>query len=152
MPDFDPIQEHRELLEEISSLEVEVQGNRTDFLLLQDIEGKLKRHVYIEEELLFSDLTGEEERRVARGMEYEHASLFLLIEKLEKALLSGNMDAARKKAGSILRLAAMHFTREEGMLYSEGKIRCITHLGDVSLPIPAGWRCRLLRERGQATA
>ncbi len=105
----------------------------------------LKKHIYIEEQFVFpSLLEGDPDLRgPLAGLEMEHASLWMLMDRIESEILDSNFTKTPKYLDEILRILTVHNDLESRNIYPR-------IVDDSSLLIdeivrPEGWVCKRYR-------
>lgn len=107
----------------------------------------LRRHLYIEEALLFPPLAESGLTMPVFVMKREHGQMWPLLETLSAADTAA--DTQQKDARQLFQLLQMHNPKEESIVYT-ALDRLETQRGDDSLAtaittatLPADWRCAL---------
>ncbi|MBX8632144.1 MAG: hemerythrin domain-containing protein [Thermoplasmata archaeon YP2-bin.285] len=144
--------EHRKMEADLRELRNRISDGGDVLGLLSELEERLKNHIYVEEEILFPSLTDEEENRIARGFEYEHAAILTLVDKIHRGISEGDMALALKKTESTLRLFSQHSRREEMTAYRSWTERTAGSGAKTERSfagsLPKDWKCRFFRDRG----
>ncbi len=139
-------QEHGKLVEaSISMSRGEFEENS-----FMEFVSNIRRHIYIEEEIIFPDLVYlySDMKGPISGLEMEHASLWMLIDRILEETASGTIRKSAKYLEEIERILAVHNALESANIYPKIKDERIPELERIS--IPEGWICRRLRRnRGQ---
>jgi hypothetical protein len=143
--------EHRKVEAKLRELRSRISEGRNALDLLAEVENELKKHIYFEEELLFPSFRDEEERRIAVGLEYEHAAILTLVDRIRKGINESNRAFALKKTESTIRLFSHHSKREELTAYRfriDGNATSDLDAENLaSDSVPADWKCRFFRRR-----
>ena len=108
----------------------------------------LRRHVYVEHEILFPPLTKAGLVMPVLVMKREHAQMWPIIDSLASACRSGSaFETLRASCGELLRLLQRHNPKEEQILYAAAD-RLDAERADRSLTraleagtMPEGWTC-----------
>jgi regulator of cell morphogenesis and NO signaling len=125
---------------------------------LQQAVDDLRRHIYVEEELLFPALREAGMTGPILVMLREHGQMWPLLDALDQELHDGAADAVLEATcGQLLALLQRHNPKEEQILYPQvdgvlgpNATIAVRELLDAG-QMPAGWLCQhLARERGDA--
>lgn len=88
--------------------------------LWRSFDASLRRHFAMEEEVLFpaiEDATGMHGPGPTMVMRMEHGQMRALLDQMEAAAASGDLDAVIDHGDTLLMLIQQHNVKEEGMLY-----------------------------------
>jgi iron-sulfur cluster repair protein YtfE (RIC family) len=119
--------------------------------------GELRRHIYVEEELLFPPLQAAGMTGPILVMLREHAQMWPVLATLDRELVQGvGDDELRRACRQLLVLLQHHNPKEEQIIYPQ-----VDHVvgddkrhGALELlntgQMPQGWICHLLRPRNTA--
>jgi hemerythrin superfamily protein len=145
--------EHAEIADELSGFRRSIVENSMDGKKFLRFCNRLKDHMFAEEEILFPALGEEEHIRISRGLEYEHAAIWMLVDKIASGISRADAAYVLKKTQSVSRLLSFHSRREEETVYSLLDA-CIKGADAADLTArmksgtaPGNWICRYIRDR-----
>ena len=135
-------QEHGKLVEARISMS-RGEFDKNSFL---EFVNNIRRHIYIEEEIIFPDLVVLDSnlKGPVSGLEMEHASLWMLMDRILAETDSGTVRKSPKYLEEIERILAVHNAVESTNIYPKIKDERIPDLEQATLP--EGWICRRLRK------
>lgn len=135
-------QEHGKLVEARISMS-RGEFDKNSFL---EFVNNIRRHIYIEEEIIFPDLVVLDSnlKGPISGLEMEHASLWMLMDRILAETDSGTIRKSPKYLEEIERILAVHNAVESTNIYPKIKDERIPDLEQATLP--EGWICRRLRK------
>lgn len=111
-------------------------SEKVDHTLAERVDDMLRRHVFIEETILFPKLP-KDQREEIEYLEKEHAKLF----KILGEVLTNRTDNEKKRLFSdILELLVEHNSYEESFIYDYFQDTDASLLKTVTGP-PKGWKC-----------
>ncbi|MCL4342542.1 MAG: hemerythrin domain-containing protein [Candidatus Thermoplasmatota archaeon] len=134
--------EHGKLVEARISM-IRGQLDKDSFL---EFVNNIRRHIYIEEEIIFPDLIGLDSnlKGPISGLEMEHASLWMLMDRILEETASGEVRKSPKYLDEMERILAVHNAVESTNIYPKIKDERVPNLEQAALP--EGWICRRLRK------
>jgi len=142
--------EHHEIDAGIEAYAASLSRATPDIAALAGAIRALRRHIYLEEEVLFPSLTGEPSLPMAIFVMYrEHGEIWREMDQVEMLLASGaDSDVLRSRCDELLDLLKKHNFKEEPVIYGKAdevlasevnqKIRDFLRNGSM----PAGWTCK----------
>ncbi|MBX8639604.1 MAG: hemerythrin domain-containing protein [Thermoplasmata archaeon] len=148
--------EHGEITDELSKFIGSIKENSVDEEKFLRFRKRLKNHMFAEEEVLFPAVVDAEHIRIARGLEYEHAAIWLLAHRIASGLHRSDVGYVLKKAQSVTRLISFHIRREEETIYGfledniedDDAVDLIARMK--SDTVPEDWVCRYLRDNSRS--
>ena len=143
--------EHREIDGGIEAyLAADGTGQDQPDTLVRSLAG-LRRHIYLEEELLFPPLKRSGLMGPIFAMEREHGQLWNVMAGIDSSIERGDSPGARAACTELLRLLDKHNTMEETVIYAQADElldeTASSSLGDFldSGVLPADWSPRSAR-------
>ncbi|AAT43408.1 hemerythrin domain-containing protein [Picrophilus oshimae] len=130
------------IVDEMLSKLLESMENNPDVNLYSEIEKGLKRHIYVEEEVMFPRALklGVEPARIS-GLEMEHASIWMLMDRIDRNI----NDAHNKKyINEIISILRAHNKQEEDYVYPAFGNDDSIKLEEYT--VPENWVCVKLRK------
>ncbi len=117
--DSNLIEDHRELDVKLEKLRDIISKGEIDTVLFAQISKSLKRHIYIEEEEIFPSISkrSNELRQRIAGLEMEHASIWMLLDRVEKEISVRNVEKSPKYIEEISSILVSHNEQEEDKVY-----------------------------------
>lgn len=147
------VREHGEIDDAIKRCaEVPVAGPQARAALKRAVT-ELRRHIYVEEDLLFPPLRAAGMIGPIMVMLREHAQMWPVLATLDRELVEGADDELRRTCRQLLVLLQHHNPKEEQILYpqidhvvGDDERHGVLQLLD-TVEMPQGWTCHLLRPR-----
>lgn len=144
------INDHREVDNNLGKLTELISKGELDPELFKQISDSLKRHIYIEEEEIFPSLSQDDSdlRQRIQGLEMEHASIWMLLDRVGKEISVREIEISPKYIEEIISILKVHNIQEEEKVYpmigTNGKFsKAQIH----DYKIPEGWICHRLRRK-----
>lgn len=133
---------------EIDAGIIDIAGGQGTIPALAAALALLRRHIYLEEAVLFPPLEQAGLTMPIFVMQREHGQMWPLLERLEAACRAGQAaDALGPDCGELLRQLQIHNPKEEQIVYAAAD-RLQGEVGDASLvdalvaaEAPDGWAC-----------
>ncbi len=150
--DSNLIEDHRELDVKLEKLLDIISKGEIDPVLFAQISKSLKRHIYIEEEEIFpsiSERSNELRQRIA-GLEMEHASIWMLLDRVENEISVRNVEKSPKYIEEISSILVSHNEQEEDKVYpiiSQNEKNSQKKITEYE--VPEGWVCHRLRRKNK---
>lgn len=150
--------EERELIEDHEAVDSNLERlisildqGKMDPNLFSIIYSGLRTHIFLEEEHSFPAVLARDPSLSGRiaGLEMEHASICLLLDRIHREVETGNVVRSPKFIQEIYDILQSHNAQEEKYVYPvilEAQINDGPHLSEAK--IPDDWICRKLRKRG----
>ena len=150
--DSDLMEDHREVDSKLDKLTKIISNGEIDPELFMQISNSLKRHIYIEEETIFPSVSeGDKDlRQRIVGLEMEHASIWMLLDRVEKEISARDIEKAPKYIEEINSILKAHNEQEEEKVYPlmrENEQYPNARIHDYN--IPEGWICHRLRRKNR---
>ncbi|MCC6238138.1 MAG: hemerythrin domain-containing protein [Dehalococcoidia bacterium] len=144
--------EHRDIDENLALFTEGLESGEWRVRPLETAGAALRRHIYLEEELLFPSLRDAGQVAPVAVMLREHGDIWLALDELEQAaVVGGDGTVARRTYERLQYLLEAHNDKEEQILYPQADVvldaATSTRLRD-SLEhgtLPGGWVCADLR-------
>ncbi|TAM09577.1 MAG: hemerythrin domain-containing protein [Nevskiaceae bacterium] len=137
-------QQHRDIDVEVEAA-ARGQGDATRLAAALRI---LRRHLYLEEHLLFPPLANSGLAMPVFVMKRDHGQMWPLLEKLMAACMVGVAAGALEGDGrDLLQILQMHNPKEEAVIYPAADQLADASLQDAleKAEPPEGWRCEMAR-------
>lgn len=140
--------EHREIDTGIAAFIVAMHHEQLRPIAMQNIMKVLRRHIYLEEAIVFPPLRASELFAAILVMLREHGELWRTMDALEPLLAAGRTDPqVAELCAELARLLEAHNTKEESTIYAQldgtlpdeptAELREFLTTGT----LPADWRC-----------
>lgn len=147
------IGEHREIDAGIEAFLSALANGAVDAECLTRAFDALRRHIYLEEELLFPPIRRSGLLMPLMVMEKEHGELWLSMDAIEEHLRDGapDIDSLQAACRQILMSLDQHNSKEEPIVYPHAVTDLTSHEEDLLAGFietgatPPGWLCEALR-------
>jgi len=119
--------------------------------LYEEIRRAYVNHIYWEEEFLFKKINNTSLLAIIKGLEGEHASMWMLLDQVKEFLDANDVENAENKMSAVLRVLLEHDGAEEGSVYPEldtleEEEQAKLMLEEMKLAVvPSDWRCKLCK-------
>lgn len=140
--------EHREIDAGLAAFTDALAAGEWRLASLQSAARALRRHIYVEEEMLFPALRSAGLFGPVAVMLREHGEIWTALDDLERAAEAGHGDDARLVYSRLVALLESHNQKEEVILYPQSELvveaAVQTRVDDYLRRgvLPAGWRCQ----------
>lgn len=120
--------------------------------LFEEIRRAYVNHIYWEEEFLFKKINNASLLAIIRGLEGEHASMWILLDQAKEFLNANDIENAKKNVSTFMRVLLEHDGAEEGSVYSEldaldEEEQAKLILEEIKLAVvPSDWRCKYCKK------
>ncbi|GGM78826.1 hypothetical protein GCM10007108_16230 [Thermogymnomonas acidicola] len=137
------VRDHEEANRLLRDLLRAIDGGEIDIDLFERISVGLRRHIYAEEEDMFPRALQARPDLSAKvsGLEMEHASIWMLLDRVEGEIRRNEVVKAPKYVQEIYDILQAHNVQEEKDVYPVAG----TDPPLASFRVPDGWVCRKLR-------
>lgn len=144
--------EHREIDAGLAEFQDGLETGESKEAALRAASSALRRHIFIEEELLFPPLRSAGLYGPVTVMLMEHAEIWRTLDELDALVDSGGDRRAMEQAlATLSRLLNEHNEKEEHILYPQADLATAADVRQnvldqvASGSLPAGWVCQHLR-------
>ena len=143
------IEDHRSVDKKLKQLLSQIEGGELDPSLFHEIKNGLRNHIFVEEEYSFPAVLKMDSKLSGRlkGLEMEHASLWMLMDRISSEIESEAIVGTPKFVKEIYDILQAHNEQEENNVYP-----ILLKMDPPSGPelldvkVPEGWICRRLRK------